>query len=59
MSGIEMVVLGALVALLLFWMRPGVKAALARSKQTQADWQSVIVPIGFVVLFVLFLIMMV
>lgn len=55
----ESLILGALALLLLFWMTPGVKAALARSKQTPSDWQSVLLPLGLVVLFVLFLIAMV
>ena len=55
----ENILLGVLVVLLLFWMRPGIKATMARSKQTPADWQSVILPIGLVVMFVLFLIAMV
>ena len=59
MSNIELIVLGALVVLLLFWTRPGLKAALARSRQAPADWQSLVLPLGLVVLFVLFLILMV
>lgn len=59
MSSIEMIVLGALVVLLLFWTKPGLKTALERSKQAPADWQSLVLPLGLVVLFVLFLIMMV
>lgn len=55
----ENVILGALALLLLFWMRPGIKAALARSKQAPSDWPSVVVPILMVVMFVLFLIAMV
>lgn len=55
----ESLILGALALLLLFWMTPGVKAALARSKQTPSDWQSVLLPLGLVVMFVLFLIAMV
>ncbi|MCQ8116030.1 hypothetical protein [Methylomonas rosea] len=55
----ENLILGALALLLLFWMQPGIKAALARSKQTPSDWPSVIVPLLMVVMFVLFLIAMV
>lgn len=59
MSTMEHLVLGVLALLLLFWMKPGIKAAMTRSKQTTADWQSVILPLGLVVMFVLFLIAMV
>lgn len=59
MSILENLILGGLVLLLLLWVRPGIKASIERSKQTPADWPSVLLPIGFVVLFVLFLIAMV
>lgn len=59
MSVMENILLGILVVLLLFWMKPGIKATMARSKQAPADWQSVVLPMGLVVLFVLFLIAMV
>jgi|APLak6261674355_1056100.scaffolds.fasta_scaffold00357_9 hypothetical protein len=55
----ESLILGALALLLLFWMQPGIKAALARSKQAPSDWPSVLLPLGLVVMFVLFLIAMV
>jgi len=59
LSNWENLILGALALFLLFWIQPGLKAALARSKQTQADWQSVLLPLGLVVMFVIFLIAMV
>jgi len=59
LSNWESLILGALALLLLFWMQPGIKAALARSKQTPSDWASVLLPIGLVVMFVIFLIVMV
>lgn len=59
MSGMETVVLGALTILVLFWLRPGIKAAMARGKQAPSDWKSVVLPLGMVVVFVIFLIAMV
>lgn len=59
LSNWENLALGAMALLLLFWMQPGIKAAMARSKQTPSDWRSVLLPLGFVVMFVLFLIAMV
>ncbi|PKM35748.1 MAG: hypothetical protein CVV06_14640 [Gammaproteobacteria bacterium HGW-Gammaproteobacteria-10] len=59
LSTTESLILGALVLLVLFWMGPGVKASLERSKNAEADWKAVLLPLGFVVLFVLFLIAMV
>jgi archaellum biogenesis protein FlaJ (TadC family) len=56
----EMLLIGALVVLLLFWFRPGLKASLEESrKTTRQDWMNLLFPIGLVVLFVLLLIMMV
>lgn len=53
----EKILLGALVLLVLFWFRPGIKAALEKSRQAEKDWRSVLVPIALVILFVIFLIM--
>ena len=58
-SNWENIILGAMAILLLFWFQPGIKAALARSKQAESDWPSLLAPLGLVVLFVLFLIAMV
>ena len=58
-SNWENLILGAMAILLLFWFQPGIKAALARSKQAQSDWASLLAPLGLVVLVVLFLIAMV
>lgn len=55
----EQLLFGALVILLVWWMRPGIKAATAISKQAQPDWQGLLLPLGFVVMFVIFLIAMV
>lgn len=55
----ENLILGALALLLLLWMTPGVKAAVARSQQIPPDWPSVLLPLALVAMFVLFLIAMV
>jgi len=52
----EMILLGVMALLLIFWFRPGIKAALERSRQAEKDWPSVLIPIGIVVLFVIFLV---
>ena len=60
MSTWEMLLLGALVVLVLFWFGPGVKASLEQSRKAEKkDWAGVPLPVGLVVLFVIFLIMMV
>lgn len=55
----ENVLLGALALLMIFWMKPGIKAALEKSKTAKTDWPSLLIPLALVVLFVLFLIAMV
>jgi hypothetical protein len=55
----ETILLGAMVILVIFWMRPGIKSALAQSQQAKSDWSGVLIPMALVVLFVIFLIMMV
>ena len=55
----ENVLLGALALLMIFWMKPGIKAALEKSKTAKADWPGLLIPLALVVLFVLFLIAMV
>jgi hypothetical protein len=55
----ENLLLGLLVLGMIFWMGPGIKATLEKSRTAQTDWWGVALPIGFVVLFVIFLIAMV
>jgi hypothetical protein len=55
----ESILLGALVILVIFWMSPGIKAAMAQSRQAKPDWKGFLIPMALVVMFVIFLIMMV
>lgn len=56
----EMLLLGALVLLVLFWFGPGIKATLEKSRQAESrDWAGFLLPIALVILFVLFLIKLV
>lgn len=55
----EQLLVGALVAVMLFFWWPGIKATMARSREAEKDWGGLLLPIGVVVLFVLFLIAMV
>lgn len=55
----ENVLLGAVAILAIFWMSPGIKVAMQKSKTAQSDWPGFLIPIALVVLFVLFLIAMV
>ncbi len=55
----ENLLLGVMVLGIIFWMRPGIKASLQISKNAESDWMAVLVPVGFVVMFIVFLIAMV
>jgi len=53
----ESLAIGALALLVILWFRPGISAALARSRQAEARWGDLVLPLGLVILFVIFLIM--
>jgi hypothetical protein len=55
----ENLLLGAMVLLVIFWMGPGIKASIERSRKAKPDWSGLLMPLGFVVLLVIFLIAMV
>jgi hypothetical protein len=60
MSTWEMVLMGALAILVLFWAGPGVKATLEKSRQAkERDWAGLLVPLLLVVAFVILLMKMV
>ncbi|MEE8343089.1 MAG: hypothetical protein V3R51_04740 [Gammaproteobacteria bacterium] len=60
MSNWEKVLTGILVLMVLLWFRPGIKAIFEQSQQAQEkDWKGVLIPIGLVVLFVIFLLYMI
>jgi hypothetical protein len=53
----EQALIAVVTVLVVLWVRPGLKAALKQSRQAQhKDWQSLLLPLGLVVLFVLLLI---
>lgn len=53
----EQLALGAVALLVIFWFRPGIKAALQKSEQAEKDWPGLLLPIAAVILFVVFLTM--
>ncbi|GAB4355947.1 MAG: hypothetical protein Kow006_22740 [Gammaproteobacteria bacterium] len=55
----EQLLIGALVAVMLFFWWPGIKATMERSREAEKDWPGLLIPLGVVVLFVLLLIAMV
>ena len=60
MSTWEMIALGALALLVLFWSGPGIKAMLQQSREAkERDWAGLLVPLLLVVAFVLLLIKLV
>ena len=52
----EILLGGLLAALVILWFRPGIRAAIERSRTAKKDWPAVLIPLALVVLFVLFLI---
>lgn len=55
----EILLGGLMAALVILWFRPGIRAAIERSRTAKKDWPAVLIPLGLVVLFVLLLIQMV
>jgi TRAP-type C4-dicarboxylate transport system permease small subunit len=55
----ENLLLGIMVVGIILWMRPGIKASMTQTREAKSDWMSVLIPIGFVVIFIIFLIAMV
>lgn len=55
----ENLLLGLMVLGMIFWMGPGIKATMEKSRTAKSDWMSLVVPIGFVIMLVIFLIAMV
>jgi len=55
----ENILLGVMVLGIIFWMRPGIKSSMQLSRDAKSDWMGVLIPVGFVVMFVVFLIAMV
>lgn len=53
----EMLALGAVALLVIFWFRPGIRAAMEQSRNAEKkDWMSLLAPLLLVVVFVIVLI---
>ncbi|MCK5872465.1 MAG: hypothetical protein KAG26_06545 [Methylococcales bacterium] len=55
----EMVLAGLMGIGIIFWMKPGIKETLKKGQQAESDWMGLLVPIGFVIIFIIFLVSMV
>ncbi len=55
----ENILLGAIAIGVILWMKPGIKSSLLHGKNVESDWMGLLIPLGFVVMFVVFLIAMV
>ncbi|MCK5889745.1 MAG: hypothetical protein KAG19_07365 [Methylococcales bacterium] len=55
----ENVLLGAMALGVIFWMSPGIRSSLKQGKTAETDWMGFLVPMGFVLIFVVFLVAMV
>lgn len=59
MGTFEQVLVGILVIAVLFLFWPGAKAAMQKSREAEnPDWTGALIPIGVVVLFIVFLIVL-
>ena len=59
MGTFEQVLVGILAIAVLFLFWPGAKAAMQKSREAEnPDWAGALIPIGVVVLFIVFLIML-
>ena len=59
MGTFEQVLVGILVIAVLFLFWPGAKAAMQKSREAEnPDWIGALIPVGVVVLFIVFLIML-
>jgi hypothetical protein len=56
MSIWEQIFVGVLALGVLFWMLPGVRQSIERSKDAPKDWKGLLIPIVLVVGFVILLI---
>ena len=56
MSIWEKVFVGIVALGVLFWMLPGTRQMIANSKDAPKDWMGLLIPIGAVILFIVFLI---
>jgi len=54
----ENLVLGIIVSGVLLIFIPSIRSSMIRNRDVPSDWKAVIVPIGLVVLFVVFLLVM-
>lgn len=56
MSAWEMILAGVIAILVILWFRPGIRATLQYGKQVEKkDWRGFLLPLAFVVLFVIML----
>ncbi len=55
----QLLLLGAVLLVVLLWLGPGFRATLERSRQArERDWRGFLLPIVFVVLFVVLLVLL-
>lgn len=59
MGSFEQILVGILAIIVLFLFWPGAKAAMKKSREAEnPDWTGALIPVGIVVLFVIFLVML-
>lgn len=53
----EKIIIGILIILVLLWFMPGTRSMIEASKDAPKDWKGLLLPIGAVILFIVFLIL--
>ena len=56
-STLETILVGLVALLVILWFRPGLRGAFERSRTAEHHWGDLVLPIGLVIGFVLFLIL--
>ncbi|MCY4314426.1 MAG: hypothetical protein OXD44_12205 [Gammaproteobacteria bacterium] len=53
----EKIIIGILMLLVLLWFLPGTRNMIEASKNAPKDWKGFLIPMGAVILFIVFLIL--
>lgn len=52
----EAVLVGIFGLAFIYWLSPGIKVTLEKSQRAKSDWMGLLIPLGFVIIFVVFLV---
>ncbi len=55
----EQIALGAIILIIIVWRFPTISRGMKSDSDEPRDWQGLLIPVGLVILFVIFLILLV